>query len=299
MDTFSLNKPEWAKEPEPLDFNLINQPLEQIYNRVISRLDKENREPKNFYFILKGLLTTAFQSYKAIRKLIATDPKYPAQAHILGRSLIDTLFTIVALTENPLENSKKYEKAGYRIQYKEYERYKMRYGSDPNWQDWLKENEKFLASLAHMIDLSEEEKNNPVNTIKYWPNPHRLLKTSQSANPIISLSSDKLKFLNQVIKWNYGQLSDWSHMGWGGMAIGIFATKPEFQWHTGKLESDAVYNGILFLLMILSEIEACCNYSEVQNLRYAWTILNSYYEEAKEYYNLRYDNLLVESNKNE
>lgn len=299
MDTFSCKKPEWSKEPEPIDFNLINQPLEQIYNRTISKLDKEDREPKSFYFILKGLLTNSFQTYKAIRKLVATDPKYPAQAHILGRSLIDTLFTIVALVENPHENSKKYEKAGYRIAYEEVKQYNARFSNDLNWQDWLKEREKSLESFAKLLGLSTEEKNNPVSTIEYWPNPHQLLKTSKSSKPIISLSSDKWRFLDEVRKWRYGELSDWSHMGWGGMAMGVFATMPEHHWHPGKFESDADYNGILFLLMILSEIEACCSYGEVQNLCYAWTILNSYFEEAKEYYNFRYDNLLEESNESE
>lgn len=104
MSKFNLNKPEWSTEPEPLDFKVVNQPLEEVINQVISQLENEKRKPDNFYFLLKGLLTTSFQIYKAIRKLIKEDPKYPAQAHVLGRSLIDALFTIVMLVEKPLEN---------------------------------------------------------------------------------------------------------------------------------------------------------------------------------------------------
>ncbi|MFH1231774.1 MAG: DUF5677 domain-containing protein, partial [Planctomycetota bacterium] len=105
-------KPEWSKDPQPMDFKLINEPIEKIYREIYDRLNREPRTTKNFYLILKYLLLNSFRTYKAIRKLVANDPRYPTQAHILCRSLIDTLFTIIALTENPDENTKKYEKAG-------------------------------------------------------------------------------------------------------------------------------------------------------------------------------------------
>jgi hypothetical protein len=285
MRKFILNKPEWSTEPEPLDFKVVNQPLEEVINQVISKLKKENRKPNNFYFLLKGLLTTNFQTYKAIRKLIKEDPKYPAQAHVLGRSLIDVLFTIVMLTENPLEYSKKYELAGYRAMWEEYDRELKRYGNDPEWKLYLDKEKKFLDDSAELFSLSEDEKVNPLKHIKYWPIPSQMLKFKMVCN-------EKQIFLEEIYSWRYRQSSEWSHQAWGGMAAGVFATMPEYHWHPGKFESDAVYTGILFLLMILSEIEAVCNYGFKQKLRYIWTILNNYFEEAADYYSLRYDELL-------
>lgn len=300
MNILNCKKPEWYTEPPKWDFRLINQPLEQSYNNIEAKLKNENRKPDNFYFLLRSLLITSFQTYKAIRKLIAKFEKdtsqYPTQAHMLGRSLIDTLFTIVALVEDPTENSKKYEKAGYRNEWEAYIREYERYKNDPKWVDWLKtKKEKVIDQHAQSLNLSEEEKNNPAGTIKHWPIPARLL----SRKSAISLSSDKKKFLEEVYSWRYGELSEWSHMNWGGMAMSMFAAMPEHHWTPGKFESDAVYTGILFLLMMLSEIEAVCNYGEVQNLRYSWTILNNIADEAKEYYDLRYDKLLKEREKGE
>ncbi len=51
MEAVNIKKPDWSKEPEKIDFKLINKPLEEVYNSIISRLDKEIRGPKNFYFI--------------------------------------------------------------------------------------------------------------------------------------------------------------------------------------------------------------------------------------------------------
>jgi len=285
MRKFNLNKPEWSTEPKPLDFKVVNQPLEEVINQVISQLENEKRKPDNFYFLLKGLLTTSFQIYKAIRKLIKEDPKYPAQAHVLGRSLIDALFTIVMLVEKPLEYSRKYELAGYRAMWEEYDRELKRYGNEPNYKGYLDENKKFLDASAELFSLSEDEKVNPLKHIKYWPIPSQILKFKMVCN-------EKQGFLEEVYSWRYGQSSEWSHQAWGGMAAGMFATMPEYHWHPGKFESDAVYTGILFLLMILSEIEVACNYGLKQKLRYIWTILNSYFEEAADYYSLRYDELL-------
>lgn len=285
MGKFFLNKPEWSTEPEPLYFKVVNQPLEEVINQVISKLKKENRKPNNFYFLLKGLLTTSFQTYKAIRKLVVKDPKYPTQAHVLGRSLMDALFTIVMLVEKPLEYSRWYESAGYRVMWEKYDRELQRYRNDPKWKPYLDEKKKFLNASADLFGLSEDEKVNPNKYIKYWPIPSRILKFKMVCN-------EKQKFLEEVYSWCYGQSSEWSHQAWGGMAAGVFATMPEYHWHLGKFESDAVYTGILFLLMILSEIEVSCSYGLKQKLRYIWTILNNYFDESENYYQLRYNGLL-------
>jgi len=288
MSILNIKKPEWIKEHEKLDFNVVNKPLKEVYDSLISKLSTENKKPENFYFILKCLLITSYQSYGAIRKLIAKDPKYPTQAHFLSRSLIDTLFTISALVGNPVENSKKYEKAGYRIQFEQYEREKNEYSQDIRWKDWLKNKEDYLNSYANSLGLSINEKNDPKANIEYWPIPSQLL----SKKAIISLSDERRKFLDKVYDFRYREFSDWSHMGWTGMAMGVFATETEHHWQPGKFESDALIGGLLFFVMILSEVEAFCSYGENQKLRYIWTLIGSYFDEAKDYYSFWYDSIL-------
>jgi len=288
MGKFTLDKPEWAKKPESLDFKVVNQPLEEVINQVISQLENESRKPDNFYFILRGLLTTSLQTYKAIRKLVAKESKYPTQAHILCRSIIDVLFTVAMLTEKPGEYSRNYELAGYRAMWEEYNRELERYGDEPEQKPYLDAKKKLLDGSAELFNLSPDEKENPSSHIKHWPIPSRMLNSKK-------ISNEKKRLLKEVYLWRYQQISEWSHQFWGGVAVGMYSTMPEHHWHPGKFESDAVYIGILFLLMILSEIEASCNYGLKQKLRYIWTILNSYFDEAADYYRLRYDILLQEN----
>lgn len=77
-------RPKWYEDPESGKFKLFNQPLEEAYGSIKLSLKKETRQPENFYFYLNGLLETSFQTYKAILKLVAKDPKYTFQAHLLG-----------------------------------------------------------------------------------------------------------------------------------------------------------------------------------------------------------------------
>jgi len=169
--------------------------------------------------------------------------------------------------------------------WEEYDRELKRYRNDPKWKPYLDEKKKFLDASAELFDLSEDEKVNPNKYTKYWFIPSQMLNSKMVCN-------EKQRFLEEIYYWRYKQISEWSHQAWGGIAAGMFATIPEHHWHPGKFESDAVYTGILFLLMILSGIEAACNYGLKQKLRYIWTILNSYFEEAADYYSLRYDELL-------
>ena len=235
---------------------------------------------------LEGLLSNSFQTYKAIRKLVVEDPKYPTQAHILSRVLLDSLFSIIVLTEKPEEYAKWYEMAGYREAWEEYDREVKRFGDSLDDKPYLDEKKRFLDAFAKRLKLSPEETSNPIKKIKYWPIPSQILKGN-------IVNSQKKGFLEEVYSWRYSQISGWSHQQWGGMAMGMFADKPDVHWHPGKFESDAVYAGILFLLMILSEIESSCKYGSNQKLKYIWTILGSCFQEAQDYYKLRYSDLLA------
>ena len=76
--------------------------------RTINTFERKARADfSEFNFLTEKIVAGCFQTYKATRKLVAKDPKYPTQAHILNRSLLDSIFVIEAF----LEDSKKYPKA--------------------------------------------------------------------------------------------------------------------------------------------------------------------------------------------
>ena len=97
-----LRKPSWATDPEPIDFKVINEPLEKLLKRTINTLERKARADfSEFDFLAEKIVAGCYQTYKSIRKLVAKDPKYPTQAHILNRSLLDSVFVIEAFSEDP------------------------------------------------------------------------------------------------------------------------------------------------------------------------------------------------------
>jgi len=279
-------KPKGLKEPKGLDFKVINQPLEEVYKGIVSKLERETSESKSFYFILKSLLTTNHRNYMATRRLVTKEPKLTFQAFILTRPMIDSLFTIVALISNPSKYTRQFELAGYRQFWETYSRQTKRYSEDNDWGNYLEMKRKYLEHTANLLGLSSEEKEKPDKNIKYWPIPSRMLRE-------MDLPKDNLELLNEVYQWRYKELSSWSHLQWEGIALDVFASLPKQHWFPGKFESDVVYTGQLFLLMILSEIEGLKKYGFSKKLKHIWTTLGNYFDETKDYYNLRYKKLLI------
>lgn len=283
-----MKKPTWATDPELLDFKVINEPLEKLLNRIINALERKAREQFNeFDFLAEKVVAGCFQTYKAIRKLVAKDPKYPTQAHILNRSILDSLFVIEAFSEDPEKFPKAYALAGYRMIWEEYNKEHQKYGQDPNWNEYLADKEKLLEFTAKIYGLSENERNLPKKNIPYWPIPSKMLRDK-------IFSNSRHLFLKELYYWHYGWESALSHFQWGGMSATVFSSLPEHHWHQGKFESDAVYKSILYLLMIISEIEAVSAIGIKQDIKYIWIIVGSYWEEAKEYYENRFSALLTD-----
>ena len=286
MNFLSIKKPKNLPKPERIDFKLINDPLENVIEKFINLLKRETRLPKNFNLNLWGVLESSYLTYKAARKLVVKNPKYPAQAHILSRSILDSLFNICLLIEDPKSFSRWFELDGYKSSRKEYERRKAKYENDPKDKDLLDIFKDYIEKIAKYYNLSDKEKEDPETNIKRWPIPSQILKKKFIKSP------KKRDFLQKIYKDHYGEISEVSHQTFTGMAMGVYANIPEEHWYPEKIGSDALYRCILFLLMILSEIDVEMKYKQNQKLKYIWTILSSFFLEAKEYYNIRYDNLL-------
>jgi hypothetical protein len=286
IEKLRMTKPAWATDPEPLDFKVINEPLEKIVERTINTLERMARAQFNeFEFLAEKIVSGCIQSYRAIRKLVAKDPKYPTQAHILNRSILDALFVIEAFAEDPEKYPRAYALAGYRMIWEEYTKEVQKYGHDPNWDEYLADKVKLLEFSAKIYNLSEDERKSPKNNISYWPIPSKMLRDG-------IFSKERQDFLKELYDWHYGWESALSHFQWGGMAATVFNSLPEHHWHPGKFESDAVYKSILYLLIIISEIEMVSDIGVKQDLKYIWTIVGSYWEEAKDFYHKRFNTLL-------
>lgn len=239
MKKLRMTKPSWATDPEALDFKVVNEPLEKLLKRTVNTLERRARAQfSEFDFLAEKIVSGCYQTYKAIRKLVAKDPKYPTQAHILNRSILDSLFVIEAFSEDPGKYPRAYAISGFRMIWEEYTKEAKKYGNDPNWNKYLADKAKLLEFTAGIYHLSEDERKIPKNNIPYWPIPSRMLRDR-------IFSKERHHFLKELYDWHYGWGSALSHFQWGGMSATVFSSLPEHHWHPGKFESDAVYISIL------------------------------------------------------
>jgi hypothetical protein len=287
IEKFRMSKPEWATDPETLDFKVINNPLMNLGEKLTNTLERRAREHfTEFNFLTEKIVAGCFQTYQSVRKLVAKDPKYPTQAHILSRSILDSLFVIEAFSEDPEQYPRAYALAGYRMTWEEYNKEYQEYGENPDWTGYLTDKRELLEFSARTYDLSEDERNSPEGNIPYWPIPSKMLRDR-------IFSGERHLFLEELYKWHYGWESALSHFQWMGMSASVFSSSPEHHWHPGKFESDAVYKSALYLTMIISEIEAVSAIGIKSQLKYIWTILGSYWEEAEKFYDTRFSTLLA------
>jgi hypothetical protein len=284
-------KPEWVKPPEfTMEFKTIDVPLQGVYRTLVDRLSKEEPDSEGFHFLLGSLLRINMGTQRAIVRLIGSneEKKFPFQAMVLVRTMVDSLFTIVALKTDPARRSRQFDLAGYRATLERHLREKERYGNEPNSQNHLSEVAKFLRFRASRLRLSPSEAGDP-KKLPYWPIPSRMLR--EDVKDPISFSKEERDFLADVDEWHYGELSSHGRVQWGGMAFAVTATSDE-QWVPGMAENSVIMESLLFMLMLLSEVEAQKKYGTNQDLRYIWVLLGDLFRDAREYYEMRYSSIL-------
>lgn len=285
-------KPGGLKPAKTYDFIQVHNQLKKNYQTVIARLEKEAQVPPTYFFIT-NLLKFSFQTYRVTTRLVAdtAEEKFPLQAHILSRSIIDALYTVVALLDDP-SNTRRYEVAGFRKFWESYKKEENEtYVDSPEFKAMFASKKEEMVKLAKSLKLTSEEEANP-RKILHWPLPSQMIKEKDSPIP---LSPKRMEFLREIYKWHYTEPSGVVHGDWIGIVMTVFASHPEKHWEPGKYESDAVYIGILFLLIMLSEVEISKSYGCKEDLQSLWKILGEVNWEVNEYYKMRYEELLTTS----
>lgn len=271
---------------EVLSHKTIHQPIVKVSDLIMVSL--KNKKNDLLYHIILGLVKTCFDTYISTIRLTAQEPKFPLQAHILCRTIIDSIFTVVYILEKPESRAKAYEKAHYREMREEYERLRQKYHACPEWTSYLAGMQAYMDLLETTSGISSSEKAD-LKKIDHWPIPSHIKDMNKKKDPLINPKN--LRFLREFYKWKYGRKSAWSHMQYSGILMGagrdcISAENYE------KFGSDAVAEASIYLAMLLSEVESHFHFGTEQDLRETWTILSEYFPEAKEYYEDRYSVLL-------
>ncbi len=274
---------------------ILDEPLQKVYGEILSEVQKlpKGKYPLGLPLLVQLHLQLTHTSYQATRFICAEQPEDPKRkieyisaVPPIARSMLDGVFNIIFVSTDPEKKTRHYYRAGWRETAEHYQQYQEQYAALPEWKEWLESLKKLADALAKDEGLSTE---NP-KEVAYWPIPSQMIKEPGLPTPI----KDFLIYLDD---WFYGAYSQESHLSWPGLAIrgSIFLLdikSDSDREKASKRRSDLLASAMLLLLMMLSEVSALFSLQHEKELQYIWTILLSYFGEAKEVYEKRYQSLL-------
>jgi hypothetical protein len=246
--------------------------------------------PEQFWVTVRGLLISSEQTYAAICILVAGNrPKtLPLQAAILSRALLESLGNLLALSEDPVKRSFGFGCDGYRSLFDEHQKLKAAFGKVAKWKSWLAGNERLLKVHAGLLGLTSEQAKNPGKHLpQRWPTPGGLLNKKKPM-----LTGTKRAAFQQVYDFWYATLSGYAHQRFRALSAAFLSDDPSLQWSPGRIESNVVSEATLFLLCILSEVEALGGFEPNVHLRAAWERVRPLDDMAETMVKLRYGKLL-------
>ena len=286
-----------------LDFKKVDEPLRKLLKKFANLIDREwpssvSREAGT-HIILHSFILVAQTTYRTIIWVCAEKPDLPGRDPVfvlsvppLTRALLDQVFTLCFLSENVLERSLWYFKAGWREIKEKDALERARYASDESWKEVLSTNLGMLEKLGELANVTPAERDR-LAQIKRFPNPGRMHESC----------GDRLKhFLIFLNDWFYKQLSQEAHLSATGLITTAF---PQVLVHNGSISesmlqerllqvrSNTVVATITLTVALISEMQGIIKFPLIsQELTYLWTLLGKYWKDPDDLYTRRYQSLL-------
>ena len=246
--------------------------------------------------LLRAFVLVSANTYHSVRYLCADRPsdasrrpEFAISVPPLARTLVDTLFNIVFLFENPGAHIRWYWRSAWREYREDLDRYKESYGSDACWSEWISNFEKAVEKFREPWFVETEA---GANDVRYWPHPGQMLKAAE-------LSAQGREFLRYLNDWFYKDLSRSSHLSGSGLIVRSFTLfeypeNPHRDDSLARVKGSSVFTVVTLFLAILSEIEGKLRFGLTPRMEYLWGLLKAYSEEARDLYEKRYSALLKE-----
>lgn len=292
----------WQSVPEDkrLDFEVVGRELASLTEATINKLDREWSDHfghiRGAQILFRLLALVAATTYETIKYFCADGPDDPARKLSFGtssspllRSLVDEIYTVVFLSEDLESRVAWYYRSGWREIFERDTTYRVKYGADPLWKEWLEGHRQFLEHVRKEWGITESEAKNP-KLIKWWPTPGQMTNVK-------ALSPESRRFFEFLEAWFYRELSQGTHLTFPGLARrgASFLRKKdnrlrESEWL--KIRSDSVGYAVVLLLAFLTEINHLFGFGLGQRCAYLWGVLTQYMGFAEELFSVRYRALL-------
>jgi hypothetical protein len=297
-----------AEPPKPhIDGRTFQQPLAELANTIALKVQREGPKllPKPVWVTtdIFVLLRQAMHTYDLFFFLNADERRkqdvdwrvaYSVVSLPLVRCMIDCLYNVTVLLQNPGPKGYQFRESGYKKTLEALDADERRYGENPKWKAYITKQRIFFDSVIRGDGLTMDE----VREAKNWPTLSAYLRVKKNT-PLTSHQ----EFLKKLTYGFWQEYSAMAHATFEGLLpTAAFYTSKDIP-HELRPMVETMFETVLsihiprvaaVLLCMLTEVQAyfCFDGARIgQRLHQVWNALLPA-PEVKELYDERYANLM-------
>jgi hypothetical protein len=216
--------------------------------------------------------------------------EYGVATSPLARSLLELLFTVIFIREQPRTRVKWFHHSGWRELREMVDSLRERYGSKRKWKTKLVQLENSVEQLRVSHKVSKRATGDP-RSIKWWPTAMQML------DPKKNYLHKRSRCFLDYLTLRYRTLSQDHHLSGAGL-VRVYAKLLIDEKDARRepilrdLKNSNVILALATLLAIYTEINDICRFDRGKALAYCWCILMENRDEVRELYDLRYRSML-------
>jgi hypothetical protein len=290
-----------------LDAHTFQQHLRSLANTIALKVEREGPSlPLKPLFVsadITVLIRQALNIYDLFFFVNADERRkkeydwkvaYAAVILPLVRCMIDCLYNITVILENPGAKAYEFRASGYKLALLALETDEKRYGGDPKWDEHIAKRRDFIRMGMRLDGFTPTE----VESAKVWPTMSAYLRPDKG----VPLTSHQ-EFLTKLTLGFWQEYSGIAHATFQGLMATAMCFVTDKIAPEEQPQFDDAFESMLFihitrvaaiLLCILTEVQAYCRFGGArinERLHEIWSALLRV-PEVKELYDLRYANLM-------
>jgi hypothetical protein len=291
-----------------LDASMFQKPLGQLAEVLSQKVRREAHKiiglAEFISFDLHALIRQAQYTYDLLFYLNADDrretdsywrPAYTVVVLPLIRNMIDCLYNITAILQDPWKSGPWFRKSGYKKLLEGLDQDQARYGGDPEWDAWIQNARSEIEfDIRHHMPFNVAD----VQAEKEWPTLGKYINMQQTGGHY----SPHQMFLRTLL---YGKWREYSAMAHGGsdglLMTGVFFIQDALP-HEQRPDEDKflrmfsmhISQAAGVLLAIVTELQAYFHFdgADIDNrIHRMWDVLMPAFA-VKELFKERYQQLM-------
>jgi hypothetical protein len=271
QDTISIVMTEPEQDTEyNLDASTFQKPLGQLAEVLAQKVKREVppllRAPDFVAVDLHVLIRQAMYTYDLVFYVNADErrqtdcywrPVYTMVTLPLIRNMIDCLYNITAILQDPPVNGSWFRKSGFKNALAALEEDEKRYGSQPKWDDWIQRNREGLDLGIRVSGLTMAEVLAQANP---WPTLGKYISDKRPGGT----HTPHQHFLKTFTYGRWREYSAMAHGAYEGLVPTAMYYIADSMPHEVRPKLDTIYPKILSLHIVRAAAILLCIVTELQ-----------------------------------